>query len=182
MRSASSFGNWSMPRSTEESSRVTAFIGLGANLGDARATLSEAFKALADLPATELIKISSIYRSAPVDSSGPDYMNAVAKLCTALTPHALLDELHRIERAHDRKRPYRNAPRTLDLDLLLFGEQHIDCATLTVPHSRLHERAFVLLPLAQIEPELTIPGRGRVQELLGSVAGQRVDKLGLDHG
>jgi 2-amino-4-hydroxy-6-hydroxymethyldihydropteridine diphosphokinase len=181
MRFVSSFASWSMPPSTEQASSVTAFIGLGANLGDARATLGEAFKALANLPATELLKISSIYRSAPVHSSGPDYMNAVAKLRTALAPLALLAELHRIELAHDRKRPYRNAPRTLDLDLLLFGEQYIDCATLTVPHARLHERAFVLLPLAQIEPELTIPGRGRVQDLLASVTAQRVDKLGLDH-
>lgn len=154
-----------------------AVIGLGANLGDARATLESAFAALARLPDTTLRAASSIYRSAPVDSSGDDYLNAVALLDTRLAPHAMLAALQRIEQRHGRERLWRNAPRTLDLDLLMYGEQRIDTPTLTLPHPRAHERAFVLVPLAQIAPQLTIPGRGRVVDLLASVGGQRVDRL-----
>ena len=156
---------------------VQAFIGLGANLGDARATLQAALTELALLPQTVLHSSSSIYRSAPVDSSGPDYLNAVAWLDTRVEPHTLLAELQRIEQAHGRERPYHNAPRTLDLDLLLYGEQHINSATLTVPHPRLHERAFVVRPLAEISPERVIPGFGRARDLLLRVAGQQADKL-----
>ena len=163
-----------MPRSTTES----AFIGLGANLGDPRAALDAAFVALATLPHTTLCAASSLYRSAPIDSSGPDYLNAVVLLDTRLAPHTLLAELQRIERAHGRQRPYRNAPRTLDLDLLLYGARRIDAPTLTVPHPRLHERAFVLRPLAQITPSLVVPGLGNIEALLAGVAGQRIDKLG----
>lgn len=154
-----------------------AVVGLGANLGDARATLGSAFAALARLPETTLRATSPIYRSAPVDSSGDDYLNAVALLDTWLVPHTLLAALQCIEQRHGRERLWRNAPRTLDLDLLLYGEQRIDTPTLTLPHPRAHERAFVLVPLAQIAPQLTIPGRGRVVDLLASVAGQRVDRL-----
>lgn len=156
---------------------VRAFIGLGANLGDARATLDAAFVALARLPGTALRAASSIYRSAPIESSGPDYLNAVILLETRLAPQALLAELQRIEQAHGRERHHRNAPRTLDLDLLLYGDRRLSTATLTVPHPRLHERAFVLRPLAQIEPSLAIPGRGPVHDMLPGVAGQRIDKL-----
>ena len=162
--------------SADRAPLTPAFIGLGANLGDARAALDAAFFALAALPGTVLRAASSIYRSAPVDASGPDYLNAVVMLETHLAPHALLAELQRIEHAHRRKRPYRNAPRTLDLDLLLYGEQCIESPVLTVPHPRLHERAFVLLPLAQIAPQLAIPGRGLLADLLASVASQRVDR------
>jgi 2-amino-4-hydroxy-6-hydroxymethyldihydropteridine diphosphokinase len=161
-----------MPRSSE-----IAFIGLGANLGDARAALDAAFVALAALPRTALRAASSIYRSAPIDSGGPDYLNAVIRLDTGLTPHALLGVLQRIEHAHGRKRPYRNAPRTLDLDLLLYGDRRIATKTLIVPHPRLHERAFVLRPLAEIAPHLVIPGRGPIGPLLPGVAAQRIDKL-----
>jgi 2-amino-4-hydroxy-6-hydroxymethyldihydropteridine diphosphokinase len=157
---------------------VLAGIGLGANLGDARATLAAAIEALAALPHSTLGATSSIYRSAPVDSNGPDYLNAVALLDTCLTPQALLVELQRIEQSHGRERPYRNAPRTLDLDLLFHGDQRVDTPTLVVPHPRLHERAFVLRPLAELVPGLLIPGRGRVAELLTGVTDQRVDKLG----
>ena len=162
-----------MPRSTIE----RAYIGLGANLGDARAALDAAFVALAALPGTTLTAASSIYRSAPIDSSGPDYLNAVIRLDTQLRPRALLGELQRIELAHGRERPYRNAPRTLDLDLLLYGRRRIDTPALTLPHPRLHERAFVLAPLAQLDASLAIQGRGRVSELLAGVAGQRIDRL-----
>jgi 2-amino-4-hydroxy-6-hydroxymethyldihydropteridine diphosphokinase len=121
-----------------------ACIGLGANLGDARATLDAAQHALARLPQTRLVAASPLYRSAPIDATGPDYLNAVVVLETALAPHALLSELQRIEDRHGRERPHRNAPRTLDLDLLLYGDRRIATAALTVPHPRLHERAFVL--------------------------------------
>ena len=170
-----------MPRSSEASEATepaeAAFIGLGANLGDARATLDAAFAALATLPRTVLRAASSLYCSAPVDSSGPDYLNAVVRLDTALTPLALLRELQRIEQAHGRERPYRNAPRTLDLDMLLFGTRRLGGARLTVPHPRLHERAFVLRPLAELDPHRLVPGLGPVAGLLPHVAGQRVDRL-----
>ena len=156
---------------------MLAGIGLGANLGDVRATLAAAQRALAALPETTLRAASSIYRSAPIDSSGPDYLNAVVLLDTRLTPHALLAELQRIEHEHGRERPYRNAPRTLDLDLLFHAARRIHSKTLTVPHPRLHERAFVLHPLAELAPGLMIPGRGAVADLLAGVAGQRIDKL-----
>lgn len=165
------------PVTPEQPPTVLAVIGLGANLGDARATLESAFAALTGLPRTTVRAISSIYRSAPIDSSGADYLNAVALLDTWLAAQPLLVELQCIERRHGRERPYRNAPRTLDLDLLLHGEQRIETPSLTLPHPRAHERAFVLLPLAQIAPQLTIPGRGRVVDLLDSVADQRVDRL-----
>lgn len=161
-----------MPRSSEP-----AFVALGANLGDARAALDAAFVALASLPASRLRAASSLYRTAPIDSSGPDYLNAVVLLDTCLAPHALLGELQRIEAVQGRERPYRNAPRTLDLDLLLYGKRQIATATLTVPHPRLHERAFVLTPLAEIEPAFEMPGLGRPRDLLPGVAGQRIDKL-----
>lgn len=167
-----------MPRSTIDPGRaVDAYIGLGANLGDAKATLAAAFNALEALPESELVQRSSIYRSAPIDSSGPDYLNAVVRLRTALGAHALLAQLQSIERSHGRERPYRNAPRTLDLDLLLYSEQHIQTQTLVVPHPRAHERAFVLAPLAELAPWLVIPGRGAVTVLLSALGAQRVDRL-----
>ena len=167
-----------MPRSTERpAARSTAYVALGANLGDARAALDAAFVALAQLPGTTLRAASSLYRTAPIDSSGPDYLNAVVRLDTTLAPRALLDALHAIEHAHGRARPYRNAPRTLDLDLLLHGRRRSVDPALTLPHPRLHVRAFVLHPLAEIAPDLAIPGRGPVKKLLTQVADQRIDKL-----
>ena len=156
---------------------LPAFIGLGANLGDARATLAAALAALAELPESTLRLSSSIYRSAPIDSSGPDYLNAVALIDTRLAPLALLAELQRIERGHGRERPYRNAPRTLDLDLLLFGRQQLSEPGLTVPHPRMHLRAFVLQPLAEIAPDLRVPGGCALREMLAAVKDQRIDKL-----
>ena len=161
-----------MPRSSE-----LAFVALGANLGNAHAALAAAFAALVALPGTRLRAASSLYRSAPIDSSGPDYLNAVVVLDTRLAPHALLRELQRIELARGRERPYRNAPRTLDLDLLLYGAERIATKTLIVPHPRLHERAFVLRPLAELAPRLVVPGLGPIADLLRHVAGQRIDKL-----
>ena len=169
-----------MPRSTERPAprqQSTAYVALGANLGDARATLDAAFVALAGLPGTALQAASSLYRTAPIDSIGPDYLNAVVRLDTTLAPRALLAALHAIEDAHGRARPYRNAPRTLDLDLLMHDQRRLEGPALTLPHPRLHERAFVLWPLAEIAPNLVVPGRGHVKLLLSQVAGQRIDKL-----
>ena len=130
---------------------MKAFVALGANLGDARQTIEDAFERLAALPRTRLAGRSSLYRTAPVDAQGPDFFNAVAALETDLPPAELLAALHRIEAEHGRERPYRNAPRTLDLDLLLHGSTLLDGPALTLPHPRLHERAFVLAPLLELE-------------------------------
>lgn len=133
-----------------------AYVGLGANLGaNLAATLSDAARALAALPKTQVAALSSAWRSAPVDAGGPDFLNAVAALDTELAPLELLDALQAIEQAHGRERPYRHAPRTLDLDLLLWGEVVMDSPRLILPHPRLHERAFVLCPLLEIAPQLS---------------------------
>ncbi len=143
------------------------FVGLGANLGDAAATVRAAFDVLSELPSTVCEARSSLYRTAPVDAQGADYINAVVQLHTRLSPVALLDALQAIETRFGRERPYRNAPRTLDLDLLLYGQQRIDTPRLTVPHPRMHERAFVLVPLAEIAPDLA----------LAAPADQRIERL-----
>ena len=153
---------------------MSAWIGLGANLGDARAALRAAVRALAALPGTRVLRVSSLYRSAPVDAGGPDYLNAVAELDTPLAPLALLHTLQSIEQAAGRERPYRNAPRTLDLDLLLHGDERLDSPELTVPHPRMGERAFVLLPLAELAPGLVRA------EQLAAVAGQRIERVEQD--
>jgi 2-amino-4-hydroxy-6-hydroxymethyldihydropteridine diphosphokinase len=156
---------------------VRSWIGLGANLGDARATLDAAFDALAVLPGCRLAVRSQLYRSAPVDASGPDFVNAIAGLDTTLPALQLLAQLQAIEQRHGRVRSTRNAPRTLDLDLLLYGDAVVDVPGLTLPHPRAHERAFVLRPLADVAPRLVIPGRGAVRELLQGVADQAVERL-----
>jgi 2-amino-4-hydroxy-6-hydroxymethyldihydropteridine diphosphokinase len=131
------------------------FVGLGANLGDDLAgCLQSAVDALARLPATRLVAVSRIWRSAPVDALGPDYLNAVAQLETTLAPEALLTGLQAIEQQHGRERPYPNAPRTLDLDLLLHGDTQCQSERLTLPHPRLGQRAFVLKPLLELDPTL----------------------------
>ncbi|TMH27989.1 MAG: 2-amino-4-hydroxy-6-hydroxymethyldihydropteridine diphosphokinase [Betaproteobacteria bacterium] len=157
--------------------RSLAAIGLGANLGDASATLTTALAELAQLPDSALEATSPFYRSAPIDADGPDYLNAVALLRTGLPPLALLAELQRVEARHGRERGYRNAPRTLDLDLLVYDELRLATPALTLPHPRMHERAFVLRPLADVAPELSIPGRGAVSEWLPRVVDQRVEKI-----
>jgi 2-amino-4-hydroxy-6-hydroxymethyldihydropteridine diphosphokinase len=157
---------------------MTAWVGIGANLGDAHANVLDALERLAWVPGVRLLRASSLYRSAPIDSSGDDYVNAVAEVDTSLSARALLAALHGIEQAHGRERPYRNAPRTLDLDLLLYGDEIIDDAPLLiVPHPRLHERAFVLAPLAELAPSLEIPGQGRVADLLPGVADQAIERI-----
>lgn len=148
-----------------------AFVAVGGNLGDARATVVRALDDLATLPQTRLSARSSLYRSAPVDATGPDFVNAVAALDTGLDPEALLDALQQLEQEAGRLRPYRNAPRTLDLDLLSYGDLTLDTPRLTLPHPRMLQRAFVLLPLAEIAPE-------RVSSTaLAHVAEQPIERL-----
>lgn len=159
-------------------SRVTAYVGLGSNLDRPRDQVLAAFDELARLPETRLAARSSLYRSAPVGyADQPDFVNAVARIETGLAAQRLLAELRRIESRHARERSFPNAPRTLDLDLLLYGEAEIVSPELVVPHPRLHERAFVLKPLAEIDPQALVPGRGRAGELLARCAGQDVEKL-----
>lgn len=150
---------------------VVAYVALGANLGDARAALNAAIEALDDLPGTRVTARSSLYRSAPVDAGGPDYLNAVVRLSTGLTAPRLLEMLQQLEQAAGRERPYHHAPRTLDLDLLLYGDARIDSPRLTVPHPRMGARAFVLQPLAEIDASLVAP------EALAAVAGQRIERM-----
>ncbi|MFC4161012.1 2-amino-4-hydroxy-6-hydroxymethyldihydropteridine diphosphokinase [Chitinimonas lacunae] len=155
-----------------------AYIGLGANLGDAAATVTAAAEALVALPATRLLGRSSLYRSAPVGYlDQPDFINAVAAVETELDAAALLDGLFEIEAAFGRQRTFRNAPRTLDLDLLLFGRERIGRPELTVPHPRLAERGFVLLPLAELAPDLLIEGLGPLAELLAACPGELPQRL-----
>lgn len=148
---------------------MRVFIGLGANLGDRGEALLQALKAMAALPQLQLQAVSSLYSSAPVDANGPDYLNAVAQLETALQPQAFLEGLQAIEQAAGRVRPYRNAPRTLDLDVLLWGDEQLRTPTLVVPHPRMYERAFVLQPLAQLDASLVSAAQ------LQAVADQRID-------
>lgn len=154
-----------------------AYVALGANLGDAHATVRAALQALDGLPDTRLVRASSLYRSAPVEASGPDFINAVAEVATGLAPEALLDALQAVEWRFGRERPYRNAPRTLDLDLLLHGSTRLDTPRLTLPHPRLHQRAFVLRPLAELAPALVLPGGQRLAGLLPQVAEQQIERL-----
>jgi 2-amino-4-hydroxy-6-hydroxymethyldihydropteridine diphosphokinase len=148
-----------------------AYVGLGANLGDAAQAVRDAMQQVARLPRTKLVKRSSLYRTAPVDAAGPDFVNAVVEIETQLAPGELLAQLRVVENAAGRERPYRNAPRTLDLDLLLYGDERIATETLTVPHPRLRERAFVVVPLAEIAPSL-VP-----RDVLEAVADQRIERI-----
>ena len=150
---------------------VLATLGVGANLGDPRAAVRKAIEDLAQLPGTVTVAVSSSYRSAPLDADGPDYVNAVVQVRTALSPDALLAALQAIEQQAGRERPYRNAPRTLDLDILLYGEHRVDRDDLQIPHPRMWQRAFVVLPLAEIAPDLVSP----VQ--VQAVAGQGLHRL-----
>jgi 2-amino-4-hydroxy-6-hydroxymethyldihydropteridine diphosphokinase len=156
-----------------------AFVGLGSNLAHPRRQLARAVRAIARLPRMRVVAVSPNYASAPIgcDSPQPDYVNAVVAVRTALAPRALLAALHAIERRQHRRRdrePKRNASRTLDLDLLLFGRRRISLPTLTVPHPRMHERAFVLRPLVDVAAQATIPGRGLARRFLGALRGQRI--------
>lgn len=151
---------------------VRAHVALGANLGDAAATVRAAMGWLADLPGTTVHAASSLYRTAPWEASGPDFINAVVALDTPLTAPDLMACLHALEARAGRERPYLNAPRTLDLDLLLYGSARMESPRLTVPHPRMWQRAFVLAPLAEIAPGLVDP------QALQRVAGQGVVRMG----
>jgi 2-amino-4-hydroxy-6-hydroxymethyldihydropteridine diphosphokinase len=152
-----------------------AYIALGSNLADPVAQVKGGFEALAMLPKTRLACVSSLYRSAPAGyTDQPDFVNAVALIETALEPQALLAALLAVERRKGRVRDFPNAPRTLDLDILLYGERTIHEPGLTIPHARMHERAFVLVPLAEIAPDALVPGQGRAAELAA-----RLDRSGL---
>ncbi|RZI41444.1 2-amino-4-hydroxy-6-hydroxymethyldihydropteridine diphosphokinase [Herbaspirillum sp. HC18] len=154
-----------------------SYIGIGANLGDAQDTVKRAIDLLGKLPGTRLDAQSSLFRTAPVDAGGDDYINAVVRIQTTLTPSDLLQTLQSIEQDFGRERPYRNAPRTLDLDILLYDQQIIDTESLTVPHPRMTQRAFVLIPLLQIDPFVTIPGKGPAHTFVPAVAGQAIQKI-----
>lgn len=156
--------------------RVVAYIGMGANLGDARATLDAAARDIAALPGVHAVQRSPLYRSKPVDADGPDYVNGVLKAETILEAEDLLRALHGIENRHGRERPHRNAPRTLDLDLLLHGDEMRYTAFLTLPHPRMHQRAFVLRPLHDLEPSLRLP-QGSLAALLAACGSQQLEPL-----
>lgn len=156
----------------------TACVALGANIGEPLRQIEAGFSALAALPGTRLLARSSLYRSAPVGyADQPDFINAVAMIETALAPHALLDALLEIERAHGRVREFPNAPRTLDLDIVLYGDVVLQEPGLTIPHARMLERAFVMVPLTEIAPDVVVPGRGRVRDLALQVDGGSVVQL-----
>jgi 2-amino-4-hydroxy-6-hydroxymethyldihydropteridine diphosphokinase len=153
-----------------------AYVGLGANLGaDLSAALTQAALSLEAWPGVRVAARSSLWRSEPVDAGGPDFLNAVVALDTTLAPLELLDALQAIESSHGRQRPYRHAPRTLDLDLLLYADLVLDTPRLTLPHPRLHERAFVLKPLLELAPALAPLARGDGWQ------SQRIERLGPFH-
>jgi 2-amino-4-hydroxy-6-hydroxymethyldihydropteridine diphosphokinase len=155
------------------------YVGLGSNLAHPRRRIARALQSLARLPRTRLLCVSGNYASAPLGTldAQPDYVNAVAALATALAPRALLARLLAIERRHGRRRTAdtpRNAARSLDLDLLLYGRRRLQSATLTLPHPRMHERAFVVRPLVDIAPAVRIPGHGLARALRPALRGQRI--------
>jgi 2-amino-4-hydroxy-6-hydroxymethyldihydropteridine diphosphokinase len=155
-----------------------AYVALGANLGDASDTLRAAIEALRDLPNSQLISASSLYRTAPVGlHHQPDFINAVVSIETQLAPHRLLHELFAIEARFGRRRTIRNAPRTLDLDLLLHGDTVSSDPQLTLPHPRMHLRAFVLAPLAEVAPNISLPGFADINTLLRACDGQQIESL-----
>jgi 2-amino-4-hydroxy-6-hydroxymethyldihydropteridine diphosphokinase len=156
----------------------TAYIALGSNLGDSAATVREAIRELDGLPSTKLVRSSSLYRTAAIaDTPQPDYVNAVAEISSSLAPAALLAGLLDIEARHGRRRTEPNAPRTLDLDLLLYGSETVDLPGLRVPHPRMHQRAFVLAPLVEIAPEVCIPGHGLARAALAEIRRQRCSPI-----
>lgn len=153
-------------------------MALGANLGDPITQIRHALEALSQLTGTRLLRASSLYRTAPVGVRGqPDFINAVAALDTALSPESLLDALFAIEADFGRRRDYPNAPRTLDLDLLMYGERRLETSRLRLPHPRLHLRAFVIVPLCEIAPGCRIPGRGLAAAWLPAVHMQAIERL-----
>jgi 2-amino-4-hydroxy-6-hydroxymethyldihydropteridine diphosphokinase len=160
---------------------VPAFVALGSNLDDPAHQVLDAFAALARIPGVELLACSSLYRTAPIGyADQPDFINAVAKVRTTLSPQDLLATLHAIEQTHGRRREFANAPRTLDLDLISFGSLHRRYDDLVLPHPRAHRRAFVLLPLLEIAPECVLPGLGPAADWLDFCADQSITRVELE--
>ncbi|NCN88045.1 MAG: 2-amino-4-hydroxy-6-hydroxymethyldihydropteridine diphosphokinase [Gallionella sp.] len=156
----------------------TAFIALGSNLDDPAAQVNSAMTALEALPLTRVLKCSSLYRSAPVGYlDQPDFINAVVQVETELAPHALLDAMLVLEQARGRTREFANAPRTLDLDLLLYDDRVLHEHGLTLPHPQMHRRAFVLQPLLEIAPECVIPCVGSAADAAKRCIDQQLEKL-----
>jgi 2-amino-4-hydroxy-6-hydroxymethyldihydropteridine diphosphokinase len=156
---------------------TVVYVGLGSNIGEPRRQLEDAIEQLKNLPDTNFDLVSGFYKSAPlgyVDQA--DFLNAVARLDTALPAEQLLENLLKIEKRQGRERSFAGAPRTLDLDLLLYGDAVVATPRLSVPHPRMHERAFVLEPLTEIAPDIAIPGRGAARELLAACHGQKVER------
>jgi len=164
---------------SSNTSEVEAYVGLGSNLDEPVTQVRSGIEALAALPRTRIDRCSSLYRTAPIGyAAQADFINAVCRIRTRLAAAELMERLLEIERRHGRVRiGPANGPRTLDLDLLLYGDWVSDAPSVTVPHPRLHTRAFVLVPLHEIAPALVIPGRGRVADLLGGCADQRIARL-----
>lgn len=156
---------------------TVAYLGLGANLGDARQTLKDAVVCLAQQPGITVLAKSSLYRSAPVEADGDDFHNCVVAIGTTLDARTLLRCCLDLENQFGRERPYPNAPRTLDIDLLLFGDEVIEEADLSVPHPRLTRRAFTLLPLTELDADVVVPGWGRASDYLPQVADQAIEKV-----
>ena len=155
-----------------------AYVALGANLIDPITQVRAALAALEQIPESRVLSASSLYSTEAITADKqPDYVNAVASLETTLTPDALLTALFDIENRFGRQREYHHAPRTLDLDLLLYDDQIIDTERLQVPHPRMHLRAFVLKPLTEIAPDIVIPGRGKATAWLPAVAAQRIERM-----
>ncbi len=160
-----------------------AFVALGSNLQDPLKQVEKAFVALSQLPHTELIKRSSLYRTAPVDCPSeagaaiPDFINAAAEIKTTLSPQDLLLALHAIENEAGRERPYVNAPRILDCDLLLYDDLVIETESLRIPHPRMHSRGFVLLPLFEIAPQLAMPIHGKIAALITPELSKDIKKI-----
>jgi 2-amino-4-hydroxy-6-hydroxymethyldihydropteridine diphosphokinase len=159
--------------------RSTVFIGLGSNLDHPEWQVRTALHEIDEIPEVALVKVSSQYETAPIGiTNQPRFINAVAQIATTLSPHDLLQHLLIIEQQHARVRKVKNGPRTLDLDILIFDEQCIDDGKLTVPHPRMHERAFVLVPLLEIAPDVHIPGKGSGKEFLAETDASGVHKVG----
>ncbi len=157
-----------------------AYVALGSNLEDPIRQIQSAYQKITELPGTHLLQRSSFYKSAPVGRiNQPDFINAVAKINTILTPFELLDALLSIESQHGRVRESRNAPRTLDLDILLYGNLQLNDNKLIIPHPRMSQRAFVLYPLLEIEPKCHIPGHGRIDQLITTCSSQIIERLNI---
>lgn len=148
-----------MPTLITANTYISAWLALGANLGAAENTISQAIRTIAQWQHTQLIRASSLYQTAPIEATGNDYINAVVEISTQLSPQHLLQQCQAAEAAAGRQRSYRNAPRTLDIDVLLYGDQHIHQNNLTIPHPRMYQRAFVLVPLAEIAPHMVTPAQ-----------------------